>query len=332
MPTHSNFPLRTELFEYPNFPIHDTLMPGESGPGFIIRMAQKNHVGYYELMRHINFYQYPYITNNAATMISPLFGLKPKCIARVTADHYKIYGQCHTRLNGFIFRKSYLVRQRHPQICHLCIEEKLYSQLVWDLSLYTACVEHKICLIDHCSSCGKSLTWARNKLSVCGCGKPFFGKHNKSSIASEFQLFVSSVIKSKFTDDLSEPISNNSLLKLSDGLSLDIFLRLIWSFGLHTAPMLGRLSHGKQILNTSATIDLVNHAITRINHAIYQNSISTIKIAINKTSLNDVLEDSTHQEFNIIHFLLDKVSALESIPGIRNSNMQKQLLLFADNV
>lgn len=326
--THSRFPLRTELFPFATFPIQDGLLPGESGPGYVLRMASKNHVGYYELLRHIDLYPYPYLTIDATTKIAPLFGVMSKNIMRVTAENYKIYGQCHTKLNGLIFKKPYLIRQRSPQVCHLCLKENSYAQLAWDLTLYTACIAHKISLIDHCPSCNKPLSWARNDLSLCKCGKPLFSDSVKSIPASESQLLVSKVISHKFAGDIPCSISNTFLFQLFDSLSLDIFMRLVWSFGLHDQSKFSRRTQGKQIPCTNSTIELINHSISRINYALNHNFSSPLEIDINQTSLNDVLNDANYVEFKKIHHLLDKVSELDKLPRILDSNSSKQLSLF----
>jgi len=326
--THSKLPLRTDLFPFATFPIQDGLLPGESGPGYILRMANKNHVGYYELLRHIDLYPYPYLTIDATSKIAPLFGVMPKGIMRVTAENYKIYGQCHTRLNGLVFKKPYLTRQRSPQICHLCLKESNYAQLAWDLTLYTACIAHKICLTDHCPSCNKPLTWARNNLSICKCGKPLFGDSVKSIPASESQLLVSRVISHKFAENASCSISNTFLFQLFDSLSLDIFMRLVWSFGLHDQSKFSRRTQGKQIPKTNSTIYLINHSINRMNYILNQSTSASTKIDINQTSINDVLTDASHVEFQRIHYLLEKVSELEEPPKIFGTNTPKQLKLF----
>ena len=326
--THSRFPLRTELFPFATFPIQDGLLPGESGPGYVVRMASKNHVGYYELLRHIDLYPYPYLTIDATSKLAPLFGETSREIALATAENYKIYGQVHTKLNGLVFKKSYLTRQRYPQICHLCIQEKCYAQLLWDLTLYTACLEHKICLTDFCLSCRKPLTWARNSLSNCKCGKPLFGNSIKSTPASESQLLVSRVIRHKLTEDSSSALSNHFLFQLFNGLTLDIFMRLVWSFGLHEQGKSSKRTQGKQIPRTNLTIDLINHSINRMNHILNQNASTSTEIDINQTSLNDILMDANHMEFKKIHYLLEKVSELEKLPKILSSNSSQQLSLF----
>ena len=99
--THFEHSFQEELFQSISFPAHGRLIPGESGPSFILRMAQKNHVTYPEILRHLELNPFPYIPIDIAAKMAPLFGELAANISKATVNTYKIFQFNHLlRLNG----------------------------------------------------------------------------------------------------------------------------------------------------------------------------------------------------------------------------------------
>lgn len=62
------------------------------------------------------------------------------------------------------------IRFSTPKLCPSCLREASYYRGSWDLLPFTACAAHGLILIDACSSCGRTISWSRKKVSVCRCG------------------------------------------------------------------------------------------------------------------------------------------------------------------
>ena len=194
--THFEHSFQEELFQSISFPAHGRLIPGESGPSFILRMAQKNHVTYPEILRHLELNPFPYIPIDIAAKMAPLFGELAANISKATVNTYKIFGQVHTVINNQLLKKSYLSRQRYPQVCPLCLDEAGYAALTWDITCYTACLTHQIVLMDRCPACKKRLQWSRPTLFNCNCGQALCEFNTNWRKATESELLVSEVFAS----------------------------------------------------------------------------------------------------------------------------------------
>lgn len=62
---------------------------------------------------------------------------------------------------------KYAITTSKPRICPKCLWEDNYIRAMWDLNLVTCCPIHSCLLVDTCPSCGKKLSWYRNKVSGC---------------------------------------------------------------------------------------------------------------------------------------------------------------------
>lgn len=74
---------------------------------------------------------------------------------------------------------------RRPKVCPACLRQFGFISRLWDLSAYTACVEHKCLLIDKCPQCGGPIRWSRNQISRCGQCRSDWTSVTSPSLQSE---------------------------------------------------------------------------------------------------------------------------------------------------
>ena len=87
------------------------------------------------------------------------------CLSGIEGTSSKFYNIC-----GQVIHK-YSVRIAEPKICPACLRQSNHIRKIWDLAAFTCCPEHGTLLLDECPSCGKHISWARGRVSVCSCGQ-----------------------------------------------------------------------------------------------------------------------------------------------------------------
>lgn len=81
-----------------------------------------------------------------------------------TADTFKSSQVPHFTTKIFV---------KTPKICPQCLEEMGYSSDLWSHIAYTACIKHKLLLVDTSPKTGKRLSWYRHSLNEFGENDPF---------------------------------------------------------------------------------------------------------------------------------------------------------------
>ena len=81
-----------------------------------------------------------------------------------TADTFKSSQVPHFTTKIFV---------KTPKICPECLEETGYSSDLWSHIAYTACIKHKLLLVDTSPKTGKRLSWYRHSLSEFSESDPF---------------------------------------------------------------------------------------------------------------------------------------------------------------
>jgi hypothetical protein len=75
-----------------------------------------------------------------------------------------------TRLGLDKFPASCLIAA-YRQVCPLCLAQKAYCRLEWEVKSIQACPTHRVTLVNACPSCGQPLRWHRSELTHCFCGQ-----------------------------------------------------------------------------------------------------------------------------------------------------------------
>jgi hypothetical protein len=144
--------------------------PGESLLGFLLRLAERNHVR--DPIAFVVDSDLPYSVTEAIafrasdlTLLARRAGVKRRYLEEMA------YWPTAPGLVNFMGRELRRedVTVQHRRYCPKCLKSAPYHRAVWDLSVSTACIEHRVRLRDACS-CGERLTWQFGTPSFCRCG------------------------------------------------------------------------------------------------------------------------------------------------------------------
>lgn len=145
--------------------------PDECMVSYLIRISERNgfhHIGH--LLQHaglpwknLRIPAHQIITGEYD--IAPYFsqlGLDYTYLR--TADTFKSSQVPHFTTKIFV---------KTPKICPECLEERGYSSDLWSYIAYTACIKHKLLLVDTSPKTGKRLSWYRHSINEFSESDPF---------------------------------------------------------------------------------------------------------------------------------------------------------------
>lgn len=138
---------------------------GESWPGYLLRLAEKNHYGGISgLAKLLELKQAKLILGNPGEVLKQL-----KVNVRL-----KQFDDLAFRV-GPRHRLSMHGRSMRSRICPSCIvdSENFYIPASWDQTFRLVCEKHQIRLIDRCLSCKQLISYRRKSLTHCECGFAF---------------------------------------------------------------------------------------------------------------------------------------------------------------
>lgn len=213
---------------------HPLPYPGEGKSGFHLRLAEGNCVpGISALFGNFS---------PTAEAMANFLGIhaRHEALALISKQHIGVTATASTW------------NHRISRFCPVCAEEKDYWPQAWELSLYVACPDHRLALLDRCSACGQCITWSRPSLFHCACGQKL--SNSRRIEASDMELEFCHLLVAKLNGQGKE----HAHLKL---LSLDMLHRLAVVIGAY-----GRKNRGIRPLkvNGFATLpvasELVCHA------------------------------------------------------------------------
>jgi hypothetical protein len=149
--------------------VRGTPRTGESLRGFVLRISEAN--GYRGMAPLLQLARLPY---TFASRSSALQGLADLFDGLVKVDDLHARSHCLRIERAVRHQNTKLsvtdVNLAHPKICTICLKESGFARMSWDLRVVIACWRHGCYLLDHCSVCGRQLTWAREALTACPCG------------------------------------------------------------------------------------------------------------------------------------------------------------------
>ena len=85
-----------------------------------------------------------------------------------------------------------LHRSSRDAVCPHCLEQDMYLRANWEHAYVTACIKHRVRLVDHCSTCDAPLDHQRGHIAQCGCGQELV--HMPCETASEAELWLSGLL------------------------------------------------------------------------------------------------------------------------------------------
>jgi hypothetical protein len=155
--------------------------PDESLMGYVLRLTEENDyetpAWIFNLVglnnKAINGGWYTLIDNDfESASLEQLLGLEHSEFNRFRSRLSELNYQVPTTIRS---ASVGLIKFHAPKVCPACLEQASYCRAFWDLFPFTACPTHSAVLIDKCSGCGKRISWARKKVSVCRCGLDWRG-------------------------------------------------------------------------------------------------------------------------------------------------------------
>lgn len=210
-------------------PIVQTPSSGESGVGFLLRLAAANGINMHKLRQLVGMTEIETFTAKYADGLFALAGLKGK-------DHFQLLPQwipgggasCY----GHRFRVRTMMRFRRPQFCPACIRETRLCSANWDLSVSVVCLKHRCFLQDNCPTCNTQIRWNRPSVEWGHC------KHLLAGAAEQDDIPEMLFSAQRITEDLLKNQSANfSAVGLScKALSLDAWGSFLWALGLLETP------------------------------------------------------------------------------------------------
>lgn len=238
------------------FPLIDEIWPGEDGVGYALRMATRNALTFHQLASHLASPGHRYLPNSAASELAFMFGASTLKVANAIVARHRRGNVVEAEFLSHTFHRAKHLRQAHPQVCPLCLQEGGHARASWSITLVCCCTVHKTALIDRCG-CGRTLSWRRKNLQTCECGSDFLDHMQVMQPAPRGALAICKQIETLlgFTTFRLHPESD--WISRFDAISVDTFLRLIWILGNRAStkrPSIATASNGIVDSNTARQI------------------------------------------------------------------------------
>jgi hypothetical protein len=206
--------------------VRATPRTGESLRGFVLRIAQAN--GYCGIAPLLQLARLPptFASRTSALQnFAELFDGLVDVDDLLTRSHWSSIERGSRYQNAMISPVD--INLAHPKICPICLKESGFARLVWDLRVAITCWRHGCYLLDHCSVCGRRLTWGRKALTACTCGANLMIQRTEDAPMSvlEFSRMLETMLESGNVDldRFPTPIR-----------TVNALCRLVWLFGINS--------------------------------------------------------------------------------------------------
>ena len=222
-------------FELQPLPFSGSPHIGESGHGFLLRMAERNGIRLHEFFAILTLNRRRRFKPEDAPALARLFDCGASDIVPLFVTSG--YGQyCVRRFNfyGYQVTRFYFLDQKHPKVCPRCLAEFGYANAIWDLSLFLWCPVHECALIDRCPACDRELSWFRPGIATCTCGGDLKSCIDRSALpwsAMALAVVLSRAMNDGCGQNLKYPAEYKATISVLSVLSLDGVMRLIWVLG-----------------------------------------------------------------------------------------------------
>lgn len=315
------------------FPVREDIGDDEDGIGFALRMGCRNGLAFSDLASQLASPGHRYLPHHCAAWLAFLFGTDVAKVSKALARRYVRHGTTYIEFSGYTFRKPYLVRQSHPQICPQCLSEHRHIPKLWAITIVTACPRHGTRLIDQCI-CGRKLSWRRPAMDVCVCGAPLHPQAQFSNQASEMEIDLASSVQERLavtvrTGDKYSSRLPPDLLELT----LSTALQVIWSFGIEPSKSCSarKKTAPNRLPSTGEASTLVQVAMRQL--AIFQSqnfSEGTVPAKSVRALISLIEEPLSNHDYLIMVALFDRLSAVcpELRKALSRRAFPRQLPLF----
>ncbi len=227
------------------YPVQDEIWPGESGQGYVLRMAASNGLGgVIRVKQMLGCTRYQTFDSQDAPQLADWFGAGVQQLSfalETTTNGRRVQGSTYL---GHVLGRSYFLNRRYPRVCPDCLSEFGYCRAAWDFNLSVACAFHRRLLIERCPACMSTLQWTRPGPTLCDCGYPW-SMHDCPIAATDGELFVAQAIDLRVEDGERFALGGHPYRDESDGaaalrsrfngLSMDGMFRLIYALATASA-------------------------------------------------------------------------------------------------
>ncbi|MDD0813373.1 TniQ family protein [Curvibacter sp. HBC28] len=183
-----------------SLPIQDDIWPGESGQGYVLRMAASNGLGgIARVKKMLGCSRFQTLCAQDAPQLAQWFGASVQRLSYAlesTQGGRRVEGLTYM---GHNLGRSYFLNRSYPRVCPDCVNEFGYCRAAWDFTLCVACARHHRLLIDRCPACSAPLKWTRPALCLCDCGHPWTSLDFRSS-PTDGELFIAQLIDHRMDD------------------------------------------------------------------------------------------------------------------------------------
>ena len=222
-------------------PVQDEIWPGESGQGYVLRLAARNGLGGLARVKTmLGCSRFHTLYARDAPQLAHWFGASVQRLSyalEADDDDRRVEGASYS---GHKLGRSYFLNRSYPRVCPDCVHELGYCRAAWDFTLTVACVRHQRLLMDRCPACTLPLKWTRPDLCLCDCGYPWPTIDSRSA-ATDAELFVAQLIDLRMDDQecvargesartLLPRNETNALRQFMKDLSLDGVFRALFAF------------------------------------------------------------------------------------------------------
>lgn len=147
--------------------------PGESWPGYLLRIATLNHLerGLVDLAKLIGAHPQALIASDPEVVL---------CKLGIRSGVASSRGLVEVKTGSVPLRNA--SRSTMARICPECLRESTnkHVRADWDFALQVQCRTHRTLLIDKCPSCLSPISHLRHKLLRCNCGVEWVSLSSKT--------------------------------------------------------------------------------------------------------------------------------------------------------
>ena len=214
------------------FPVISVLREDESGLGFCLRAVAANGGQFASLRRLLGIGSSERFKADHAVQLAQWFCVDKSRLEMRLPAYIHSKGGARRFCYGHYFRQPGALRANQPQLCTECIFEKGYLKDVWDLTLSTCCLEHRLLLTGKCLQCQSVIKWNRKGIQWGSCRHQLVISRGIGFANSDL-LNAESILQASFRSrDCLAMVQKASLPVWLSGLSVDGWMQVFYAFGL----------------------------------------------------------------------------------------------------
>lgn len=205
----------------------------ESGAGFCLRLAERNRISMVQLRGLLGLPPEKAIRREHVTRLAMLCDVDPAILVEKFPDAQRL-ARSGMYFWGHSLRLPSYVRWTRPQMCPLCLGQRVICLGEWDLTFSCVCLKHSCLLFDSCPTCAAPLRWERPATEWCD-GHHFLGVLPRQADPVSPELIEMQSILHAFMCRM-DPHGQSFDWPFGHGVTLNGWLSLIDAFGSVSKP------------------------------------------------------------------------------------------------